>query len=141
MFNSRYFRQLKLLVPILIGVLLLSGCIGRFQPQGWSGPVVEDGILYIGSQKGKLLALDTSNRNTIWEFAPEARQASTFNLGCSPSAPALVTYGTPAVSGDMVYIGSYDGKLYALDAKSGMRRWEYTTDGPIIGSPVIAGTD
>ena len=36
--------------------------------------------------------------------------------------------GTPVVHDGMVYIGSYDGSLYALDAASGERRWSFATD-------------
>ena len=35
--------------------------------------------------------------------------------------------GTPAIADGVVYIGSYDGSLYALDAESGERRWAYAT--------------
>jgi outer membrane protein assembly factor BamB len=36
---------------------------------------------------------------------------------------------TPAVAGDIVYVGSYDGKFYALDAKTGETRWKFSTGG------------
>ncbi len=42
------------------------------------------------------------------------------------SAGGPVT-GTPAIADGMVYIGSYDGTLYALDAQTGQSRWEYAT--------------
>ncbi len=35
--------------------------------------------------------------------------------------------GTPAIADGVVYIGSYDGSLYALDAGTGERRWAYAT--------------
>ena len=42
----------------------------------------------------------------------------------------------------VVYIGSYDGKVYAIDAISGRERWIRRLSGkPILGSPVVsAGT-
>ncbi len=36
--------------------------------------------------------------------------------------------GTPAIADGIVYIGSYDGSLYALDAGTGKRRWAYATE-------------
>lgn len=42
------------------------------------------------------------------------------------SADGPVT-GTPSIVEDVVYIGSYDGSLYALDAGSGLPLWTYAT--------------
>ena len=35
---------------------------------------------------------------------------------------------TAAIDGGMVYAGCLDGNLYAIDLKSGEKRWEFTTD-------------
>jgi outer membrane protein assembly factor BamB len=45
---------------------------------------------------------------------------------------------TPAVEGDLVYIASTDGRLYALDRLSGAERWRFATEGPISSSPAVA---
>lgn len=44
--------------------------------------------------------------------------------------------GTPAVSGDLVLIGSYDGHLYALDQRTGDLRWQFATAQPICSTPL-----
>jgi outer membrane protein assembly factor BamB len=41
--------------------------------------------------------------------------------------------------GPTVYIGSIDGNLYALDAKTGNPRWTASVGGPVIGSTSIVG--
>ena len=38
----------------------------------------------------------------------------------------------------MVYIGSHDHRLYALDTGTGELYWDYTTGGIIDSSPIIA---
>jgi len=38
-----------------------------------------------------------------------------------------------------VYIGSYDGNLYAFDARSGAVRWTHSAGGKISGSSTIVG--
>jgi outer membrane protein assembly factor BamB len=43
-----------------------------------------------------------------------------------------------AVAGGLVYIGSEDGKLYALHAVTGARKWSYATGGLIDSSPAVA---
>jgi outer membrane protein assembly factor BamB len=48
-------------------------------------------------------------------------------------------FSSPAVSGDVVVVGSDDGSVYALDATTGKLRWKRTTGGPVRSSPVIAG--
>lgn len=46
---------------------------------------------------------------------------------------------SPAVSGDWVYVGSSDGRLYAIDRASGAERWTFSSHGPIASSPAVHG--
>jgi outer membrane protein assembly factor BamB len=47
---------------------------------------------------------------------------------------------SPAVVNGVVYIGSGDGNVYALDAKSGVKLWNYTTGTtPVVQIPDIGG--
>jgi len=46
---------------------------------------------------------------------------------------------SPAVLGGLVYIGSEDRNLYALDIISGRPRWRYHTNSEILSSPAVAG--
>ncbi len=46
-------------------------------------------------------------------------------------------HSSPAVVNNTVYIGSRDGKLYALDAATGVKRWEYQTESWVESSPAI----
>jgi outer membrane protein assembly factor BamB len=45
---------------------------------------------------------------------------------------------TPAVTGDMVYVGSTDGNLYALDRRNGEERWRVNVKSPVSSSPAVA---
>src|SRR3982750_2122040 len=47
-------------------------------------------------------------------------------------------YGSPAVSDGVVYIGSADGALYAVDQKTGQQKWRFATDGQVVSSPAAA---
>jgi outer membrane protein assembly factor BamB len=47
-------------------------------------------------------------------------------------------YSSPAVADGKVYIGSYDGKVYCLDARVGRLLWSYQTDDIIHSSPAVA---
>jgi eukaryotic-like serine/threonine-protein kinase len=46
---------------------------------------------------------------------------------------------SPTVSGGVVYIGSGDGYLYALDALTGEERWRFGTGRAITSTPTLAG--
>jgi outer membrane protein assembly factor BamB len=46
-------------------------------------------------------------------------------------------FSSPAISNGIVYIGSEDHNLYAIDQKTGKQVWKYTTDGPVHSSPAV----
>jgi len=46
---------------------------------------------------------------------------------------------TPLVYNGIVYAGSYDNNLWALDAKDGSLKWKFATEGGIGSSPTYAG--
>ena len=48
------------------------------------------------------------------------------------------TRSVPGV-GPTVYVGSYDGTFYALDARSGNVRWKKSTGGRISGAATLVG--
>jgi outer membrane protein assembly factor BamB len=45
---------------------------------------------------------------------------------------------SPAVANGIVYVGSRDHNLYALDADTGALIWKYTTGGEVFSSPAVA---
>lgn len=46
---------------------------------------------------------------------------------------------TPAIYNDVLYFGSGDGFLYAVDAETGKERWRFYAEAPIYSSPAVAG--
>ena len=45
---------------------------------------------------------------------------------------------SPATCNGIVYIGSWDHNVYALNANTGTKVWNYTTGGWVISSPTVA---
>src|SRR3989337_1820968 len=46
--------------------------------------------------------------------------------------------GSPVVVDGVVYVGSFDHKVYAFKASSGDLIWNYTTNGIVVSRPVVA---
>ena len=44
---------------------------------------------------------------------------------------------SPAVANGVVYVGSDDNKVYALNAATGIKIWSYSTGGSVVSSPAV----
>jgi len=87
--------------------------------------------------------------------SPSTAQPSHSNTATSTSPSGLWSFPTgeiiidsAAVADGVVYFGSYDSKVYAVDAVSGTQQWSYTTKEPIYcgatakdGTVYIGSTD
>lgn len=148
-------KILLLLVMLLSGITVF-GCVGiRGTPEGGSGGVVVNGTLFLcptlkqaggfgcaaPATEGKLVAVDTSGGSRLWEVALGTSRPASGGFGCAPAPTPVAIYGNPAVAGDLVYVGGYNGKVYATNSGSGALRWVYPRQGnvePIIGGVVAA---
>jgi outer membrane protein assembly factor BamB len=52
-----------------------------------------------------------------------------------PAAGAITS--SPAVAAGLVYFGSEDFRAYAVDRRSGAKRWEFPTGGRVTASPAV----
>jgi outer membrane protein assembly factor BamB len=95
--------------------------------------ITPDGIIYIGTSQGKVLAIDSKTQKTKW----------TYQTGKNPEQKG-VDYGLPSfVMADKdgtSYFGSVDYKFYALD-KDGKAKWIYETGGKITEASPAIGAD
>jgi outer membrane protein assembly factor BamB len=93
----------------------------------YNSPVSDGERIFISAQKGTLMAVDL-NGSKLWENSITRTNAAGQAVPVRFEAPLL--YGNGAV-----FAGSTQGILYALDAKTGGKLWQYNTGGIIIGSP------
>jgi outer membrane protein assembly factor BamB len=110
-----------------------------------SSPAVAAGRVYFASYDSKLYALDAASGALAWQFTTEGeRRFSGKHLhGAEPAAemmpdPFDVFLSSPVVLAGVVYFGSGDGNVYALDATSGTLRWKFHTGNVIHASPAVA---
>jgi outer membrane protein assembly factor BamB len=135
-------KALLLLVTLLLGGVTIFGCLPGGQPEGWSGGTIANGTLFQGSMEGKLVALNASDGSRLWEVTLETVETGGF--GCAPSATLAPIYGTPVVDGDLVYVGGYNGRVYAISWSKRAKEWKYPAGEndhlqPIVGGPVVSG--
>ena len=83
-----------------------------------SAPAVTPGVVYSGSEAGNLVAVDAvgmTNCTPTPSGTPDSFPRGTCTaLWSTPTGGRIPA--TPAVSGGVVYVGSEDTKLYAIDA-------------------------
>jgi PQQ-dependent dehydrogenase (methanol/ethanol family) len=99
-------------------------------------PIVVDGVLYTTGAWSHVLALDARTGKLLWEFDPEV-PGHYAAKGCCD----VVNRGV-AVWDGKVFVGVYDGRLIALDARTGRKVWETLTvdqsqDYTITGAPRV----
>ena len=109
-----------------------------------STPAVDGGVVYVGSMDGKLYALDAATGRSIWTFETEGVRIDQQEAGFDRRS----IVSSPAVSGDLVFVGSRDARLYAVDRKTGRERWRFghkidSMEGTpefswVLGSPALS---
>lgn len=46
--------------------------------------------------------------------------------------------GSPTHSNGVIFVGSGDNKVYAFDANSGTKKWEFATNNEVYASPAVS---
>lgn len=128
-----------------------------------SSPALHEGLVYFGSLDWTFYAVDATAGWAVWNRRTRHRIASSPAI----SQPRGLVYFTsvdqgvyaldlstgrqvwrtemdgpgtsssPAVSTDAVYVGSADGHLYCMDAKTGDIRWKFDTGESVVSSPFL----
>jgi eukaryotic-like serine/threonine-protein kinase len=89
---------------------------------------MKDALLATAKQTGVLLHIpiakgqekESHDIKPVWQFACEDE-----------------IRGTPTYYAGVIYVGSYDNNLYALDSDTGQFIWKYPTDGGIVTKPLV----
>jgi len=100
-------------------------------------PLVSNGVIFTTGEWSVAYALDAKTGETLWSFDPQVPRARVRTICCD-----VVNRGV-ALYNDKVYLGTLDGRLIALNAKSGKPVWDVITVDQskpysITGAPRIA---
>jgi len=93
-----------------------------------SSPAVYGGRVYFASWDLNVYCLDAADGKLVWKFGMEPSNFDDHRQ----SSPGLWP------EGGLLYIGGFNGKIYALDMETGKEEWVRETGGPIRTRPVVA---
>ncbi len=86
-----------------------------------STPIVVDGTMYVTSAWSVVYALDAKTGEELWIYDPDVDRSVGVNACCD-----VVNRGVAVWEGKL-YVGVIDGRLEALDAKTGELLWSQVT--------------
>lgn len=84
-----------------------------------SRPLIRGEMIIVGQESGFVVAVDLSGK-VVWRFKAKRSVSS-----------------SPIEYDGLVFFGSMDWQLYALDIERGWKVWEFRTDKPVISSPAF----
>jgi outer membrane protein assembly factor BamB len=150
--NIVKFKHLKIagLISLLIAAILTIAifgfsCVSGLSAVGWSGGVVGNNTLYVGSMEGRLAAINLIDDSRQWAEPLKVQAQSgllscTSALSCGGGTSRVPIYATPVISDNLVYVAGYNGKIYAYNTINLAQRWIFPRDTylqPFVGGIVI----
>ena len=84
-------------------------------------PLEIDGVLYNESVWNIVTAYDATNGKVLWTYDPKVEPQWARLACCGPSARGLAAWN------GKIYIGALDGRLIAVDARTGKEVWSVQT--------------
>lgn len=138
-FNDRPIRDINDNVSPDFEAVITKAVSYKPEERYTTADAMKEALLSVAQKTGGLskvtatsisLSAKTSGIKPIWAFACEDE-----------------IRGTPVIHDGIVYVGSYDHNLYALNAANGDFKWKYACEGGIAGKPafyenqVIFGSD
>jgi quinohemoprotein ethanol dehydrogenase len=137
-FDEQYFSPLKQVNDQNVDKLGLAWFVDLPTNQNVeSSPLMIDGVVYLTLPWSKVVALDARTGKQLWLHDPKVAGAWNINLCCG-----VDNRGAAAWNGKIIY-GTLDGRLLALDAKTGKPVWSIKSTPDerrysITGAPRIA---
>ena len=111
-----------------------------------STPAVANGLLFFLSYDSNFYALDAASGTLKWKFRTEGerRFVAKHLHGTEPAAepmpdPFDFYLSSPVVANDLVFFGSSDSNVYALESATGKLRWKFKTGDVVHASPAVSG--
>ncbi len=121
-YGEQRFSPLDQINTSTVGKLALAWFADLDSRRGQEAtPLVVDGVLYVSTAWSKVKAFDAGTGKALWAYDPEVPGEWAVNACCD-----VVNRGV-AVWDGKVFVGSFDGRLIALDAATGRELWDVNT--------------
>jgi len=136
-YNEQRFSPLQQINDRNVAQLGLAWSFDLDTHRGQEGtPLVIDGVMYFTSAWSKVFALNAATGALMWSYDPQVPGEWGINACCD-----VVNRGVTAWGGK-TFVGVLDGRLIALDAKTGKVVWSTLTIDPnfrytITGAPRV----
>ena len=96
-----------------------------------AAPIEADGILYFTGSYATVYAVDAASGKLLWKFDPKTWEHNPLKMGFNFAANRGATYDN-----GRIFFAALDGRLIALDAKTGKLLWSTETTDPKGGQTV-----
>lgn len=133
-YGETHFSPLTEIDTASVGKLSLASFLDLPPGPVATQPVVVDGIIYISTGLSIVRAIDAVSGKELWLYDPKVAQVA--------GSKMVPTWGNRGIAywNGKVYTGTVDGRLIAIDAKSGQEVWSAATTQPgdgryITGAP------
>ena len=105
-------------------------------------PIVNNGVIYVSTGWSHVHALDARTGQELWHYDAKVPKAQLAKTCCGPVNRGVAIWQDNANTPLQVFFGALDGRLIALDAKTGEENWSIQstpTDGnySVTGAPRI----
>ena len=136
--DETHYSPLAQITPDNIGRLKLWAVANVPASSGASMPLAVDGVVYVALGLSHVYAVEAATGKTLWTYDPEVGRVAGMKLRYAWGIRGL------AYADGKVIVGAQDGRLIALDAKSGALAWSVDTtagqpDLYITGAPRVMG--
>jgi|SRR5215467_1447896 len=128
-----------------------------------ASPAVADGIVYFGCRDSKFYALDAKSGKQLWAFSNKGSWVinsaaikegrvyfATSDTGLLRALDAKTgaeiftldfnhwpMFSSPAIAGNLIYLGSHQGRLLAIDANAKKLAWYFETEAAKTNGPAL----
>ncbi len=133
--NEQRYSTLKQINVDTVKTLGLAWTADMTERGSWQGtPIVVNGIMYATTPWSYLYAYDAKTGKQLWKYSPRVpREIASSQLCCGNQNRGAVYW-----NGKIIW-ASLDGRLIAVDAKTGKLVWETATFDPMKDAMSITG--